>query len=114
MRKASSKVARLFRCLVLGDTTRDVGCSLKLFKREVIEVLPAFRNFHRFFTFMARSAGFRVKEVEVAHEHRRFGVSKYGVFKRAGQGLWDLAGVFWLRRRMLDKALFDLTKVGER
>jgi len=48
LKKASALIARFFRRLVLRDTTVDIGCSLKLFKREVINSLPTFKNFLHF------------------------------------------------------------------
>jgi len=99
LRKASSKIARVSRYFILGDTTRDIGCSLRIFKKKVIESIPFFRNFHRFFTLLAKDAGFKIKEVEVMHMSRRRGKSKYGTLKRAIEGVFDLFGVFWLRKR---------------
>lgn len=99
VRRVSSKIAKAFRYAILGDTTKDTGCSLRLFKRKIVESIPFFKNFHRFFTLLVRDAGFEVREVEVAHSPRRAGKSKYGVLKRAFEGLFDLFGVFWLRKR---------------
>ncbi|MCM8819918.1 MAG: glycosyltransferase family 2 protein [Candidatus Omnitrophica bacterium] len=77
LKKISSKIARFFRWLILGDVTLDTGCSLRLFRREIVDVIPFFKNFHRFFTFLVRSFGFRVKEIEVEHNRRLAGKSKY-------------------------------------
>ncbi|MDD5584865.1 MAG: glycosyltransferase family 2 protein [Candidatus Omnitrophica bacterium] len=101
MRKLSSRIAAASRRLILRDTTTDTGCSLRMFKREIIERFPFFKNFHRFFAFLVQSMGFRIKEVNVEHERRAFGVSKYGNLKRAREGIFDLWGVFWLARRLL-------------
>jgi len=90
------------RRLILKDTTKDIGCSLRLFKREIIEDLPLFNNFHRFFTWLVRVCGFSVKEVEVAHRERKFGKSKYGTFKRLLEGIFDLWGMFWLKKRLIN------------
>lgn len=101
LRKTSSYVAKFFRWLILKDYTRDTGCSLKVFRREIIEFLPFFKNFHRFFTFLVRNLGFKVQEVPVKHQRRRFGKSKYGIGQRVRAGLFDLLGVFWLKKRMI-------------
>ncbi len=102
LKKLSSKAARLVRRLVLKDTTKDIGCSLRMFKREVVETIPLFNNFHRFFTWLVNICGFSVKEVEVAHQQRKFGKSKYGTFKRLLEGIFDLWGVFWLKKRLIN------------
>jgi len=100
-RTASSQVARLFRKIVLGDVTCDTGCSLRMFRREVIDSLPLFRNFHRFFPFLAKSGGFSIQEVPVEHCRRLSGASKYTTGKRLCEGLVDLWGVFWLKKRLI-------------
>jgi glycosyltransferase involved in cell wall biosynthesis len=102
LRKISSRIAKFFRWITLGDTTQDVGCSLRLFRREIAGSLPYFKNFHRFFTFLAREAGFSIQEVPLQHSERKFGNSKYTTWKRAREGVFDLIGVFWLKRRIIN------------
>lgn len=100
-RKLSSQFARFLRWLVLQDTTKDIGCSLRLFHRRVLKDIPFFRNFHRFFPYLVKRMGFKIKEVEIEHNPRRFGKSKYSNLRRATQGLFDLWGVFWLKQRLI-------------
>ncbi len=100
-RRISSQIARFFRWLVLRDTTLDTGCSLRVFKKEILKELPFFKNFHRFFTFLVRQQGFKIKEVEVEHRGRFRGTSKYTNLRRLKEGLLDLGGVFWLKRRLI-------------
>ena len=100
-RKLSAYAAKFVRRLVSGDSTKDAGCSLRIFKREITSSIPFFRNFHRFYTFLVRKQGFSVKEVPVSHSERAFGRSKYRTLKRAKEGLFDLVGIFWLRQRFL-------------
>jgi len=102
LRRFSSGVAKFFRWAILRDKTKDVGCSLRMFKREVVEFIPFFKNFHRFFPFLTEKAGFKIKEVAVAHQSRRFGKSKYTTFKRLKEGIFDLAGLFWLKERIIN------------
>jgi glycosyltransferase involved in cell wall biosynthesis len=101
VRKVSSWVAMSLRRVALGDRTQDIGCALRVFKREVAQTVYLFNNFHRFFAYLARRKGFLVKEVPVAHNLRKFGRSKYGTFQRAVEGLFDLIGVIWLIKRSL-------------
>src|SRR3989338_1303965 len=100
-KKAGSKIAKISRRLILGDTTKDTGCSLRMFKREVVETIPFVRNFHRFFTFLAGLQGFSVKEVCVQHKKRQFGRSKYGNLRRLLQGGFDLWNVYQLKKRII-------------
>lgn len=100
-RRISSRIAKDMRQMFLGDKTNDVGCSLRMFKREVVDHLPFFKNFHRFFTFLVGQQGFSIKELPVNHDKRNFGKSKYTTLKRAWEGFFDLYGVIWLKSRLL-------------
>tara|TARA_B100000315_G_C14584475_1_gene592176 strand:+ start:315 stop:1022 length:708 start_codon:yes stop_codon:yes gene_type:complete len=102
IRKIESALARLFRKIILGDMTRDTGCSLRLFRRKIITTIPFFKNFHRFLPFLAKEKGFSIKEVTVKHRERRYGKSKYKGIKRFIAGTFDLFGVLWLKRRQFD------------
>jgi glycosyltransferase involved in cell wall biosynthesis len=101
IRKLSSSTARFFRWLILKDVTIDTGCSLRMFKREILNEMPRFKNFHRFFTFLVRMLKFKVKEIPVQHNRREFGASSYGIIKRASEGIFDLIGILWLKRRLI-------------
>jgi dolichol-phosphate mannosyltransferase len=101
VRKVSSGVARWARRLALGVDFADTGCNLRVFKREVVYTLPAFRGCHRFVPVLAHSAGAKVKEVPVSHHPRTAGISKYGVWNRIGPGILDLIMVSILIRRSI-------------
>jgi hypothetical protein len=64
--------------------------------------LPCFKNFHRFFTFLVRESGFSIQEVPLQHNERKFGNSKYTTWKRAREGVFDLIGVLWLKKRLIN------------
>ena len=99
-RRIASWVGRTFRKLLLGDTIRDTGCSLRLMRREVALKIPLeFRGMHRFIPVTARQLGYTVVETPVSHRPRIAGQAKYGVFNRAIPGLVDCLAVRWMRRR---------------
>ncbi len=100
-KKISSKIGNTIRNLVLKDGIRDTGCSLKLFPKEVVSTLPHFNGIHRFFPAFCRQAGYQLIEVPVSHRPRSLGISKYNNIGRAKRGLFDLFGVFWMLRRMV-------------
>ena len=110
IRKLSSRIANAVRNLVTGDRVHDTGCSLKVFRRRVIERLQLFNGMHRFFPALALMHGFTVTEVPVRHHPRRHGLSKYGVGNRLFKGLYDLMAVRWMQTRVLRYRLKD----GER
>jgi len=101
VRKLSSRIAFLFRNLVTGDPIHDTGCSLKVFRRQVLDRMPLFEGMHRFFPALARMRGFTVTEVPVRHLPRAHGRSKYGVGNRLFKSLYDLLAVRWMQSRCL-------------
>ena len=101
LRRLSSRVAYFVRNVVTRDGVRDTGCSLKVFRRVVVEQLQLFEGMHRFFPALAKMQGFRVTEVPVRHFPRAHGVSKYGVRNRLFKGLYDLIADRWMQQRSL-------------
>ena len=98
-KKFQSRVANKVRNAILQDGTRDTGCGLKAFRREVFLMLPYFDGLHRFLPALMRREGFEIAYVDVIDRPRRAGVSNYGFFDRLWIGIMDLAGVWWLIRR---------------
>ncbi|XVJ60337.1 MAG: glycosyltransferase family 2 protein [Tepidisphaera sp.] len=101
VRRWGSIVGRLFRRMILGDTVRDTGCSLRVMKREYAVRLPLeFRGMHRFIPVSVAHMGGKVVEVRVNHRERAAGTTKYGSgLKRAIPGLIDCFAVRYMRNR---------------
>ncbi len=99
IRRASSRIANGCRNLVTGRSVRDVGCSLRVFRRECVEHLPPFRGVHRFLPTLFMYDGRSMLEVPCNHRPRQAGVSKYGIHNRLWVGLLDLFGILWIRLR---------------
>ncbi len=98
-KRFQSRVANGVRGRVLRDGTRDTGCGLKAFRRDVYLSLPYFDALHRFMPALVAREGYAVTHVDVVDRPRRAGVSNYGMFDRLWVGILDLAGVWWLIRR---------------
>ena len=98
-KKFQSRIANGVRGAVLRDGTRDTGCGLKAFRRELFLSLPYFDGLHRFLPALVRREGFSVGYVDVVDRQRRHGTSNYGMWDRLWIGILDLAGVWWLIRR---------------
>ena len=98
-KKFQSRVANGVRNAILKDGTRDTGCGLKAFRREVFLMMPYFDGLHRFLPALVRREGYEIAYVDVIDRPRRSGVSNYGFFDRLWIGIMDLAGVWWLIRR---------------
>jgi dolichol-phosphate mannosyltransferase len=98
-KKLQSRIANAVRSTVLKDGTRDTGCGLKAFRRDVFLALPYFDGLHRFLPALVRREGFAIGYVDVVDRPRGRGVSNYGFWDRLWVGILDLAGVWWLIRR---------------
>jgi dolichol-phosphate mannosyltransferase len=98
-KKLQSRVANAVRGAILHDGTRDTGCGLKAFRREVFLAMPYFDGLHRFLPALVRREGFEIAYVDVIDRPRHAGVSNYGFFDRLWIGILDLFGVWWLIRR---------------
>jgi glycosyltransferase involved in cell wall biosynthesis len=78
-RHVPSVVANWLLGLISGVRLHDNGCSLKVFRAEVVKPLKLRRGMHRYLPAIASQLGGRVAEVPVHHRPRRFGRSKYGL-----------------------------------
>jgi glycosyltransferase involved in cell wall biosynthesis len=74
-----SKIANWLISTVTGLHLHDYGCSLKLYRREVVQDLQLYGELHRFIPAIASWQGVAVTEMPVHHEAHRFGKSKYGI-----------------------------------
>jgi len=98
-KKLQSRIANAVRGAVLRDGTRDSGCGLKAFRRDLFLALPYFDGLHRFLPALVRREGYDIGYVDVVDRPRAHGVSNYGMWDRLWVGILDLAGVWWLIRR---------------
>jgi dolichol-phosphate mannosyltransferase len=98
-KKLQSRIANVVRGAVLKDGSRDTGCGLKAFRRDLFLSLPYFDALHRFLPALVRREGFDIGYVDVVDRPRHSGVSNYGFFDRLWVGILDLAGVWWLISR---------------
>jgi glycosyltransferase involved in cell wall biosynthesis len=79
LRKVPSWVAnRLIRRLT-GVPITDNGCSLKAYRRDLLNRIALYAEQHRFIPALSASVGARIAEMPVRHHARRYGESKYGI-----------------------------------
>jgi glycosyltransferase involved in cell wall biosynthesis len=98
-KRFQSRFANAVRGAVLRDGTRDTGCGLKAFRRDLFLALPYFDGLHRFLPALVRREGYDIGYVDVVDRPRRAGTSNYGFWDRLWIGILDLMGVWWLIRR---------------
>lgn len=96
LKRMSSRIANTIRRAVTGDHIEDIGCSLRVFRRQTLLAFYPYRGMHRFFLTFAELEGFKIKQIPVEHETRRHGRSKYGLMNRLTGPLLDLFAVRWM------------------
>jgi len=74
-RKIPSKIANKLIARVTGLKLHDYGCSLKAFKKEIIDDIKLYGELHRFLPVLAKIEGARIKEIKVNHRSRQDGTS---------------------------------------
>lgn len=98
-KRFASKAANWIRDSILRDGCPDTGCGIKVYWRDAFLRLPFFASMHRYMPALFLTYGYTVGYVPVNDRARQAGVSKYNNLNRALVGLYDLAGVSWIRRR---------------
>lgn len=94
-RRVPSILANKLISWATGVPLHDYGCSLKVFRAEVIKPLRLYGEMHRFLPAIASQIGVKIAEMEVNHRARRAGVTKYGL-SRTIRVVLDLATVKFL------------------
>jgi glycosyltransferase involved in cell wall biosynthesis len=79
LRKLPSMVANRLISWSTGVKLQDYGCSLKIFRSEVVKPLKLYGEMHRFLPALASEMGVKIAEQAVNHRARTAGRSKYGI-----------------------------------
>ncbi len=94
-RRVPSIIANKLISWATGVPLHDYGCSLKVFRAEVIKPLRLYGEMHRFLPAIASQIGVKIAEMEVNHRARSAGTTKYGL-SRTIRVILDLATVKFL------------------
>lgn len=94
-RNFPSMIANWLISRVTGVHLHDYGCTLKAYRRDVLEGFRLYGEMHRFIPVFANSVGARITEVVVNHHPRKFGRTKYGL-ERTAKVVLDLFTVKFL------------------
>ena len=109
-RRIPSKIANKLIARVTGLKLHDYGCSLKAFKKEIIDDIKLYGELHRFLPVLANIEGAIIKEIKVNHRSRQYGSSKYGI-DRTFRVLMDLLTV-WFMTKFLTRPMYGFGFVG--
>ena len=78
-RKIPSMLANALISTLTGVHLHDYGCTLKAYRREVLDGINLYGEMHRFVPALASQVGAKVAELPVNHRPRLYGTSKYGI-----------------------------------
>ena len=109
-RRIPSKIANKLIANVTGLKLHDYGCSLKAFKKEILDDIKLYGELHRFLPVLAKIEGAKIKEIKVNHRIRKYGSSKYGI-DRTFRVLMDLLTV-WFMTKFLTRPMYGFGFVG--
>lgn len=111
-RRIPSMIANKVISWATGVELHDYGCSLKVFRSEVVKPLRLYGEMHRFLPAIASQIGVRIDEVVVKHRKREAGTSKYGL-SRTIRVILDLVTVkFLLSYSTRPLQIFGLVGLG--
>lgn len=94
-RKLPSMIANGLISKFTGVHLHDYGCTLKAYRKEVLEGINLYGEMHRFVPALASQVGAKVTELPVKHHPRLYGTSKYGI-SRTVRVVLDLMTVKFL------------------
>lgn len=109
-RKLPSRIANFIIRRITGTRIHDLGCSLKVYKKQVTNEMRLYGEMHRFISVLAEGLGARVGEVIVNHRPRVAGTTKYGL-ARTVKVVLDLTTV-WFMRRYQTKPIYVFGGLG--
>jgi dolichol-phosphate mannosyltransferase len=92
-----SKIANWLIRRTTSVNIHDYGCSLKAYRTELVADMNLYGELHRFLPALAYIEGARITEMPVRHHARRFGRSKYGIW-RTFRVLMDLLTILFMKK----------------
>ena len=76
-----SKLFNSFASFFWGTKLHDYNCGLKLYTADAAKSLNLYGGMHRFIPLLVAQEGFRIAEVAIVHDVRKYGTSKYSAWK---------------------------------
>ncbi len=97
IKKYSSRFFNFVTGMISGIKIHDFNCGLKAYRKEVTENVKVYGEMHRYVPVLASWGGFKVSEIAVKHQPRRYGKTKFGI-SRFFKGFVDLITVTFITR----------------
>jgi len=95
--KVLTRIGRMLRRIVIGDSVHDTGCSFRVYKSEAVKSLDIGGEMHRYILALLKWKGFSIGEVIVNDRSRIHGKSKYG-YTKAIRGFIDLVYIWFIHK----------------
>ena len=92
-----TRIGRVLRRALIGDTVHDTGCTLRVYTKEATECLDIGGEMHRYILAILKWKGFRIGEVVVNHRPRTVGKSNYN-YTKAVRGFIDLVYIWFIQK----------------
>ncbi|MSU74066.1 glycosyltransferase [Candidatus Kaiserbacteria bacterium] len=106
-----SKIANAITRFFTGTRVHDMNCGFKLYRKEVVATLDLYGDMHRYIPALLATHGFHIAELPIVHRERKFGVSKYGNFRRFSKSFFDFVTLL-LIRRFIDRPMHFFGIIG--
>ncbi len=88
-----SKIAWALRRVITKEQIHDFGCTLRVFKKEILKGVYLSSGMHRFFALIMFKLGYKIGEIKIEHYPRRFGKSKYNIHNRVFECIRDFTRI---------------------
>lgn len=98
-----SKIGSKVRNMFINPGVHDLGCTLKVYKKETLEGIDLYGEMHRYLTALIRWKGFKVGEVVIEHNARKGGTSSYN-WRKIFRGFVDM-WLIWFWKKYDDRPL---------
>lgn len=92
-----SRILNFFVSRLTTLKIHDINCGFKAYKKEALAHLSLYGDLYRFIPILIANEGFSVGEVEINHASRKYGHSKYSLFK-GFRGFFDLFTILFLTK----------------
>ena len=109
-KRLPSKLFNKVTSKMSGVALHDFNCGFKAYRREVTDSLDIYGELHRYIPVLAHRKGFKIAEIPVHHNKRKFGRSKYGV-ERYLRGLFDSISVSFILK-YYDRPMYFFGGIG--
>ena len=96
-RRFPSRIANRLISSIFGVHIHDYGCTMKAYRRDVIEDVKLYGEMHRYIPIYAHWLGAKVTEIPITHHARIHGESKYGM-RRIIRVMLDVFFLYFMDR----------------